>query len=228
MEKGLENFFSGLNIGFLLSFLGGIVSFFSPCILPLVPAYFSFLLGSSLDINNHRRKNLYLSILFLCLGFTIVFVIMGASATGIGRFLVMHLKYFRIFAGVVMLIFGLETLRLTHIFSIHRGFSPEFKKNPTGPKALLFGAALGLAWTPCVGPVLGAILTLASTQETITKGMIMLFLYSLGLSIPFFIFALFFSALRKIQSFMLKHAEKVRIFAGIILVIFAFYLISRG
>lgn len=227
MEQTLENIFSRGNLGLPLSFLGGIISFFSPCILPLIPAYFSFLLGSSVEAMEKGKKTLYLSILLLCIGFTIVFVILGASATTLGRFLAFHLKYFRIIAGIVMLVFALETLELTHLFSLHKGFSPEFKKKPSGFGGIIFGASLGIAWTPCVGPILGAILTMASVQETVLKGMVMLFFYSLGLSVPFFVFAIFFQSQRKFQRFMMQHARKIRIFAGIILLWFAFYLLSK-
>ncbi|MCM8763806.1 MAG: cytochrome c biogenesis CcdA family protein [Candidatus Omnitrophica bacterium] len=227
MVEILENFVSGLHAALFISFLGGVISFFSPCILPLVPAYFSFILGSTLD-GIKEKKNSLVSILLLCAGFTLVFVILGASATSLGRFLSYHLKYFRILAGIIMLVFSLETLELTHIFSMHRGFSPEFKKKPSGFGAIAFGAALGISWTPCVGPILGAILTVASTQETVKKGILMLLFYSLGLSIPFFVFATFFSSYRKFQSFMMLHTRIAQIFAGVILLLFSFYLLSRG
>lgn len=226
--ENLDTFFSRGQATFFLSFLGGAVSFFSPCIFPLIPAYFSFLVNSSIEGIVKGKKSLYISVLFLCLGFTIIFVILGASATAMGRFLSLHLKYFRIFAGVIMLVFALEILELTHIFSLHKGFSPQFKKVHTAYGAIIFGAGLAIAWTPCVGPVLGAILTMASTQETLTKGIIMLLFYSLGLSIPFFVFAVFFSAHRKFQSFMLRHSKRLKFVAGSILLIFAFYLLSRG
>lgn len=227
MEQTLENIFSRGRLGFPLSFIGGIISFFSPCILPLIPAYFSFLLGSSIEEIGRNKKTLYLSILFLCLGFTIVFVILGASATSLGRFLASHLKYFRTIAGIVMLVFALETLELTHLFSFHKGFSPEFKKKPTGFWGIIFGASLGIAWTPCVGPILGAILTMASVQETVFKGVLMLLFYSIGLSVPFFVFAVFFQSQRKFQKFMMQHARKIKILAGVILLWFAFYLLSK-
>ncbi len=214
-------------IGFFIAFFAGIISFFSPCILPLVPAYFSFLLGSSAE-RAGRKKEILVSVAFFCLGFTVFFVLLGTSATGIGRFLAFHLKYFRIFAGLLILFFSLELLELTHFFSTHKGFSFEFRKKPEGFGSILFGAALAVSWTPCVGPVLGAILTMASTQETVLKGMIMLFFYSTGLALPFIIFAFFLSSLRKFQKMMNVHARKVRIFAGVVLLFFAFYLLSGG
>ncbi|MCM8814479.1 MAG: cytochrome c biogenesis CcdA family protein [Candidatus Omnitrophica bacterium] len=228
MIEILENTASGLYLAFFVSFLGGIVSFFSPCILPIIPAYFSFILGSTLD-GIKRESKFLVSILLFCAGFTIVFVILGASATSIGRFLAFHLKYFKILAGIIMLFFSLETLELTHFFSIFGGkFSPEFRKKPSGFGAIVFGAVLGISWTPCVGPVLGAILTIASTQDTVSKGILMLLFYSIGLSIPFFVFATFFSSFRKPKSFVVRHTRIVRMFAGIVLLLFSFYLLSRG
>ncbi|MCM8825448.1 MAG: cytochrome c biogenesis CcdA family protein [Candidatus Omnitrophica bacterium] len=218
MIEILENTASGLYLAFFVSFLGGIVSFFSPCILPIIPAYFSFILGSTLD-GIKRESKFLVSILLFCAGFTIVFVILGASATSIGRFLAFHLKYFKILAGIIMLVFSLETLELTHLFSIHKGLSPEFRRKPSGSGAIVFGAALGISWTPCVGPVLGAILTIASTQDTVSKGILMLLFYSIGLSIPFFVFATFFSSFRKPKSFVVRHTRIVRMFAGIVLLL---------
>ncbi|MGC8805418.1 MAG: cytochrome c biogenesis CcdA family protein, partial [Candidatus Ratteibacteria bacterium] len=173
----------------VLSFLGGIVSFFSPCVAPLIPAYFSFILGSSVVELEKGKGHLVRSVIMMCCGFTIIFVALGASASGIGKFLASHISFFRLLAGIAMLIFSLETLELTHIFSYHKGFSPEFKKRPTGLNAVIFGVVLGISWTPCVGPILGAILTMAATQKTVAKGIGLLFVYSLGLSVPLIIFA---------------------------------------
>ncbi|MCM8758570.1 MAG: cytochrome c biogenesis protein CcdA [Candidatus Omnitrophica bacterium] len=212
------------NTTFLLSFFAGVVSFFSPCIIPLIPAYFSFLVGSSIEEIKKGKKNLYSAVVLFCLGFTIIFVILGASATTIGRFLALHLKYFKIFAGIIMIIFALETIGLIHIFSRYKGFSPHYKNTPKGFGAMLFGAGLAIAWTPCVGPVLGAILTMASTQETLAKGVLMLFSYSIGLSIPFFVIAVFLTAHKKFNLVMQKHTKILRIIAGIVLISFALYL----
>jgi len=224
MEKMLENIsFNGF--GLFVSFLGGLISFFSPCILPLIPAYFSFLLGSSIEDIEKGKKHLYVSVAFLCLGFTIVFVLLGSSATGIGKFLSSHISFFRIVAGIVILVFALEALELIKIFRFHTSISLPFNKAPAGLNAIFFGAALGISWTPCVGYILGAILTMASTQETVAKGTLMLFLYSAGLSIPFFLFAIFFKKLRKFQNLIMVHSRKIKIFAGVVLLIFAFYLL---
>ncbi|HPO51750.1 MAG TPA: cytochrome c biogenesis CcdA family protein [bacterium] len=211
-----------------VSFLAGIISFFSPCVLPLIPAYFSFILGSSVYEPEKSKGHLIRSVILMCCGFTIVFVTLGASATGIGRFLASHMSFFKLLAGIIMLVFALETLELTHIFSFHKGFSPEFRKKPVGLNAIIFGVVLGISWTPCVGPILGAILTMAATQETVAKGILLLFVYSLGLSVPLIIFAVFFSQMKKFQKFMIVHARKIRIVAGSVLLLFAFYLLSRG
>ncbi|HOC02099.1 MAG: thiol:disulfide interchange protein precursor [candidate division TA06 bacterium ADurb.Bin131] len=216
--------FSG-GVGLILSFFAGIVSFFSPCIIPLIPVYFSFLAGTSLEDINLKKTGLLFSVGLMCLGFTIVFTVLGASATSIGRFLTQHITFFRAIAAVIIIIFALETLELTHLFSFHRTISPDFNRRPVGLSAVLFGAVLGISWTPCVGPILGTILTMASTQETVIKGIAMLLFYSIGLTVPFFVLAIFLSAHRKIQKSMIKHARKIRIIAGVILLAFGFYLI---
>lgn len=217
--------FSG-EVGLLLSFLAGIVSFFSPCILPLIPAYFSFLAGTSLENINMRKTNLFFSVGLMCFGFTIVFTTLGASATSLGRFLTQHISFFRIIAGVIIIVFALETLQIIHIFSFHKAISPEFKKRPAGLSAVLFGAVLGISWTPCVGPILGAILTMASTQKTVVKGTAMLFFYSIGLTLPFFVLALFLAVHRKLQKSMMRYSKKIRTATGVVLLFFGFYLLS--
>ncbi len=211
--------------GVFSGFIGGIVSFFSPCILPLIPVYFSFLAGTSIENIFLKKKSLFFSVGLMCLGFTIVFTILGASATSIGKFLIQHISFFRILAGIIMIIFALETLQMTHFFSFSKMIFPKFTKKPTGLGAVFFGGALGISWTPCVGPILGAILTMAATQKTVIKGTIMLFAYSIGLTIPFFLFAVFLSNLKNLQKNMIKYAKPIRIVAGLILLFFGFYLL---
>ncbi len=228
----MAQMFEGINLsggmGLLLSFFAGTVSFFSPCIIPLIPAYFSFLAGSSLESINQKKTHLLFSVGFMCLGFTFVFTAFGASATSIGKFLAEYIRFFRIIAGVIIVVFAVETLQLTHLFSFHTTISPEFKKKPTGLRAILFGAVLGISWTPCVGPVLGAILTMASIQKTVAKGTAMLFFYSIGLTVPFLVFAIFLAAQGKLQKSMMKHTRKIRIVAGVVLLFFGFYLLAQG
>lgn len=226
MAQILERIAISGEVGLFLSFLAGIVSFFSPCILPLIPAYFSFLAGTSLENINLRKTKLFSSVGLMCLGFTIVFTMLGASATSLGKFLTQHISFFRIIAGAIIIVFALEILQLTHIFSFRRTISPEFKKRPIGLGAVLFGAVLGISWTPCVGPILGVILTMASTQKTVAKGTAMLFFYSIGLTLPFFVFAIFLAAQRKLQKSMMKHSNKIRTAAGVVLLFFGFYLLS--
>lgn len=177
-----------------LAFMAGTLSFLSPCVLPLVPGYISFLSGLSLEELQQSgqskkilRKAGLASVLFVA-GFSIVFVSLGASASLVGRFLAAHMNILTRVAGVVIVILGLH---LTGIFKIgllnyEKRFNiKRFSPGPLG--AFLIGIAFAFGWTPCIGPILAGILALAATQETVVKGMVLLGVYSLGLGIPFII-----------------------------------------
>jgi cytochrome c-type biogenesis protein len=186
-------------IGLLTAFAAGVISFLSPCVLPLVPGYVSFVAGSSLeDLRGGeapRLRALVLAATFV-LGFSVVFVAFGASATAIGHLLLGWRYELGIVAGVVVILFGLHMLGLTPLALMDR--EARFHVEMTGGRALsafVLGIAFAFGWTPCIGPVLGAILTLGASTADVSKGALLLAVYSLGLGLPFLLAALFTSAL---------------------------------
>ena len=182
-------------IGLLTAFAAGVVSFLSPCVLPLVPGYVSFVAGSSLEDLRAgaapRLQTLTLAASFV-LGFTVVFVALGASATALGSLLLSYKLQLGMIAGVVVTLFGLHLLGLTPLRLMNR--EARFHIETSGGRAagaFLLGLAFAFGWTPCIGPVLGAILTLSASTADMAKGSLLLTVYSLGLGLPFLLAALF-------------------------------------
>lgn len=182
---------------FFTVFIAGILSFLSPCILPLLPGYISFISGEALtNLKNTNtvtpRLKAFLGALFFGFGFTLVFVILGATATGIGKLFVQHQTLFARIAGVLIFIFGLHMVGIFRINMLLKQVKINRKKG-TAPfyiEAFILGVAFVLGWTPCVGPVLAGVLGIASQEQSVNQGMLLLFIYSLGLWIPFLISAL--------------------------------------
>jgi cytochrome c-type biogenesis protein len=186
-------------IGLVTAFAAGVISFLSPCVLPLVPGYVSFVAGRSLedlrDGEASRLQAVSLAATFV-LGFTVVFVAFGASATALGHLLLAWRYELGIVAGVVVMLFGLHMLGLTPFSLMDR--EARFHLEMGGGRVLsafVLGIAFAFGWTPCIGPVLGAILTLGASTADVSKGALLLAVYSLGLGLPFLLAALFTGAL---------------------------------
>jgi len=181
-------------IGLLTSLGAGIVSFLSPCVLPLVPGYVSFVAGDTLTASAEPRRKiagLHLSLCFV-LGFSTVFVTIGASTTSLGQWLQSYRYEAGLIGGGIVILLGLFMLGLTHLSWLQRDF--RFHGNLKGGRPLaayLVGLAFAFGWTPCIGPVLGAILTTTAVSATVPQGVLLLSLYSLGLGLPFIAAALF-------------------------------------
>ena len=163
----------------------GLISFLSPCVLPLIPGYVSYVSGSSLkELTENKNINITPIVLFT-MGFSIVFILFGAAATFIGQLLLDNSFELRIIAGVIIIIFSLQILGVINlnILNYEKRFYTKNNIGFFGP--VIVGFAFGFGWTPCIGPILGSILALASTEESINRGIMLLFFYSLGLAIPF-------------------------------------------
>ena len=170
---------------YLIAFGAGLISFLSPCVLPLIPGYISYISGQSLqEILNKKEINFFPLILF-CLGFSTVFVLLGASASFLCQTLLQNSEILRIVAGIVIIIFSLQLIGIINIpyLNFEIRFDAKESRNILFPYVI--GVAFGFGWTPCIGPILGSILALASIEETLTRAVILLILYSLGLAIPF-------------------------------------------
>jgi len=183
------------DLGLAVVFGAGVLSFLSPCVLPLVPGYLSYVAGSSLEeLRDSRRARLaaLLPAAFFVLGFSTIFVLLGASASWLGRLLLSWSAELSVAAGILIALFGLQLTGLTPIRALEREL--RLPANPSGGHPLgayLMGAAFAFGWTPCIGPVLGAILTLTATGADMRQGILLLALYSTGLAVPFLLAALF-------------------------------------
>ena len=210
----------------LAAFVAGILSFVSPCVLPLIPGYISFISGLTLEemqgtesVSASRRQVLIASLAFV-MGFTVIFVAMGASATALGRFLYNQAPILEKIAGTLLVIFGLHMMGVFRIRLLENDKRIQSNRKPAGPLgAFLVGTAFAFAWTPCIGPILGGILAMASSRESVGEGMQMLAAYSLGLGIPFLLTSVainqFFAAAAKIR----KHYRTIEIVSGALLII---------
>jgi cytochrome c-type biogenesis protein len=181
-------------ISLITAFVAGIISFLSPCILPLLPGYLSFLAGThDVAADNYRLRALQGALVF-GLGFSLVFVLMGATATAIGRLFVQYQHIFSIIMGVVVIALGLHMIGAFQLKILYREKKIHIKPKRDAKRllqAFLIGLAFAFGWTPCVGPVLGGILTMATQQSSVYAGMLLLFVYAMGLWLPFLLAALF-------------------------------------
>ena len=217
------------SVGLWVALTGGVVSFLSPCVLPLVPSYLSFVTGMSLeDLQGgvDRRATFMHSLLFV-LGFSIIFIALGASASFLGSFLYNYKVWIARVGGAVIIVLGLHLTGVFKIAPLLRERRVHVNDKPAGYLGTIgVGAAFGAGWTPCIGPILGSILGLASTQDTVWAGVSLLSVYSLGLAIPFLISALaldlFLSAFSRFRRF-LPAVEKG---AGVMLIILGLLLVT--
>ena len=209
---------------YLIAFGAGLISFLSPCVLPLIPGYISYISGQSLqEILNKKEINFFPLILF-CLGFSTVFVLLGASASFLGQTLLQNSEVLRILAGIVIIIFSLQLIGIINIpyLNFEKRFDAKESRNILFPYVI--GVAFGFGWTPCIGPILGSILALASIEETLTRAVILLILYSLGLAIPFVLsgyliqrFLLFSKNFRKNINLISKIGGIILLITGILI-----------
>ena len=172
-------------IELFLAFSAGLISFLSPCVLPLIPGYISFVSGQSLqELLSEKKINIYPLILF-CLGFSTVFIIFGATASFLGQILLQNSQILRIFAGIIIIIFSLQLIGIFNLSFLNFEKRFEAKKTESIIFPYIIGLAFGFGWTPCIGPILGSILALAAIEETLVRAIFLLISYSLGLAIPF-------------------------------------------
>jgi cytochrome c-type biogenesis protein len=186
----------GESLGVALAFSAGLFSFLSPCVLPLFPSYLSFITGMSVDrlatdVSVGSRRRVILHSLAFIVGFTLVFVSLGASFSAAGQFLLDYREWIRIGGGLLIIVFGLYIAGVLRIGIFGRTRQIEIKTKPAGYiGTFAVGVTFAIGWTPCVGPILGSILSLAGTAETVRKGIGLLLAYSAGLALPFFLSSL--------------------------------------
>jgi len=225
-------------VEFFLAFTAGLISFLSPCVLPLIPGYISYISGASLNELLEKKSINLLPIILFSLGFSIVFIIFGATATFLGSVILNNSNELRILAGLIIIIFSLQIMGIINIkvFNYEKRINPE--KNMGNFSSILIGMAFGFGWTPCIGPILGSILALASTEESINKGIMLLFFYSLGLAIPFILsgyliqkFMVFSKNLKSKMNIISKTGGALLLITGLLIItnqlqVLGFYILN--
>ena len=225
-------------VEFFLAFTAGLISFLSPCVLPLIPGYISYISGASLNELLEKKSINLLPIILFSLGFSIVFIIFGATATFLGSVILNNSNELRILAGLIIIIFSLQIMGIINIkvLNYEKRINPE--KKVGNFSSILVGMAFGFGWTPCIGPILGSILALASTEESINKGIMLLFFYSLGLAIPFILsgyliqkFMVFSKNLKSKMNIISKTGGALLLITGLLIItnqlqVLGFYILN--
>lgn len=219
-------------VGIPTAFIFGVASFLSPCVLPLVPAYLSYMSGATVEeLMNSERSDVVrqtgLKSLFFVLGFSLVFVAMGATATSIGKLLSNYMLVLTRIGGIIIIGFGLQMLGIFRIRALYteRRFHLKLKKAGL-VGAFLIGVTFAFGWTPCVGPVLAGILTLAADSKTVWQGILLLSMYSIGLGIPFLITGFATGAALRVLSVVKRHVRLVEVASGLLMVLVGILIFS--
>jgi cytochrome c-type biogenesis protein len=220
-------------ISYPAAFTAGLLSFLSPCVLPLIPAYFTFITGFSLEElteyrNSEIRKKVFLSTIFFVSGFSLVFILMGASASYLGGLMYKYRELIRIIGGILIVLMGVHLTGIIHF----RGLDFEKRINMEKKPLHFFGTfivgmAFGAGWSPCIGPLLGSIIIIAGSQETVWQGIVLLAIYSAGLAIPFIIMSVFINFLLIFIKKASRVLQYVNTVAGILLIIVGLILVTN-
>lgn len=211
-----------------IAFFAGFISFISPCVLPLIPGYVSFICGTTLNELDNKSKNFILKkSIFFSLGFSLVFISLGATATFIGSFLLQNSKILSIGSGIMIIFFGIYLLEIIKINFLNKNFGNfniKYSNNLLFP--FIVGVGFGFGWTPCIGPILGSILAFASMEDSIYKGILLLSLYSLGLAIPFVLSSLLIKKFLIFSKNAKKYLINIKKISGIILIITGILIVT--
>jgi cytochrome c-type biogenesis protein len=219
------------DVTYWTAFIAGLLSFFSPCVLPLVPAYLANLAGeSAIDIGASRRVwPTLLHSVFFVLGFSILFILMGASAGLIGASIVAYSDTLRVISGIVVIIFGVFLIAARKIpwLNYEKRLHAQRARSPGYLRSMLIGAAFAVGWTPCIGPILGSILFIASYTGETLKGATLLAIYSMGMGIPFLLIGLAWSYIVPFWSGITRHLGLISIVSGILLIIVGILMLTN-
>ena len=215
-------------LNLIIAFGAGLISFLSPCVLPLIPGYISYISGESLGDIVEKQKKIVLKTILFTVGFSLVFISFGATASLIGNLLLEYSSVLRITAGIIIIIFSLQLIGILNLNFLNRESrfqTKNYSNNLFFP--VVVGAAFGFGWTPCIGPVLGSILTLAAVESSIGKGIILLSFYSLGLAIPFVLSGYGISKFLAFSKNFRKNIRIVSITGGVILLITGILILTN-
>jgi len=220
-------------ISYSAAFIAGLISFFSPCIFPLIPGYFTFITGFSLDqltgeYDVRIRKKVFFSTTSYVLGFSAVFILMGASASFLGGIVFEYRQIIRVAGGLIVILLGIHLTGIIRIRSLEFEKRIQVRNKPlTYIGAFLVGTAFGAGWSPCIGPLLGSILIYAGSRETVYEGIFLLTFYSAGLAVPFITISIFINFLMtfiKKATFAMKY---INVASGILLIIVGLFLVTN-
>lgn len=207
---------------YVLTFIEGIASFISPCLLPMIPIYISYFIGE----NDKKNNRVILNSVGFVLGFTVVFLILSIFASKLGSIISANIKYIKILFGIVIIILGLNYMDYLKIKFLNKAnIIKTNTKNLNFFKSIIFGILFSISWTPCIGTFLSSALLLVANQKDMLKGILMMLLYSIGLGIPFIISAILLDKLKNVFDFIKKHYSSIKKVSGIILIISGMYII---
>ena len=212
------------NVTIAGAFASGVLTFFSPCILPLIPVYFSMLIGG-IELKNIKRGEAVIRTLLFIWGFGLIFVLLGLTSTLIGKYLNSNIYYFKKLSGIIIIFFGLFLMDIIKLKFLLITKKYNIKYSASYGSNLLLGLVFGFAWTQCVGPILGSILILASTSGKVLDGIILLLSYALGISIPFLLVSLIGEPILIRIKTLHKYSNYIKIASGIILILFGLLII---
>lgn len=216
----------GTELSYSIAFMSGLASFLSPCLLPMIPAYILYMAGAAVEEGEKvSRRAAILRTLAFVLGFTLVFLLLGLSASVFGRFFVSNKEWFQRLAGVFIMVLGLQFAGLIHLPALGkiRGFRPKTESGST-ISALLMGLAFGAGWTPCFGPVLASILMMATASQSVGQGTLLLLIYALGMGLPFVLSAVFVNELTPVLARISQKGIWIERTAGLVLIVFGFLM----
>ncbi|GGE43462.1 cytochrome c biogenesis CcdA family protein [Actibacterium pelagium] len=229
---GIEIIDAGLLPALLIALLAGVLSFLSPCVLPIVPPYLAYMSGVSMqDLSEGQQasRRALFSALFFVLGLSTVFLFLGFAASAFGAFFLQNQQYFNYGAGAVVSIFGLHFLGVINIPFLNR--EARIDAGDQGGSAFgayLLGLAFAFGWTPCIGPQLGAILSMAANEADLARGTLLLAVYALGLGVPFLLVAAYFPRLKGLMGWMKRHMKVIERVMGLLLLVVGLLMLTGG
>ena len=214
-------------IELIVAFGAGLISFLSPCVLPLIPGYISYISGSSINELVEKKNINLIPIVLFTVGFSIVFIIFGAASTFLGQVLLQNSYELRIVAGLVIIVLSIHIIGVINLkfLNYEKRIQTNVSKNFFSP--ILIGMAFAFGWTPCIGPILGSILVLASTEESLGRGILLLSFYSIGLAIPFILSGYLMQKFLIFSKNFKKNINKVSKIGGIILLLTGLLIITN-
>ena len=220
-------------ISYFYVVLAGLLSFLSPCVLPIVPGYLCFLAGTSLDKiasgeDASKERNVFYFALSFVFGFSTVFILLGASATLLSGLIYEYLDILRVVGGIIIIVFGIHFMQIIQLPFLNRDTRYQIESYRPGiVGSYVIGLSFAFGWTPCIGPILGSVLSIAASSETVTYGIVLLMLYSAGLGIPFLLAAYAINGFMRFLSKIRNYIRAIEIFTGVLLVIFGILILTN-